>query len=234
MKKLFFVFAALTFLLVQCSKKTDSHLQVKPGNQTQQLEQNIPAGPDNQCNIDGDSKAALRAISFGAVPSSVFYNFTLATASNVSVFLRDCCIRDDVVEVYVDGCLVATVDSRPGEFGTHAGETHVVTLPAGDHTIEYRNTVSLPGGSGWYVEETFSAASTLMIDGCDTGVPNLDVTCGNSFSDLINTCAVGAVNHGGFVSCVAHMTNMWKKAGLITGAQKDAIMECAAESNIPE
>jgi hypothetical protein len=147
------------------------------------------------------------------------------------IYAQDCCIQDDVVELYVDGCLVATIDSR-GSL-TPYSETHTVTLAAGDHEIEYRNTISSISVSGWNVSETFEDATNLIIDGCDTGVPNLDGTCGNSFSELIAACAANASNHGAFVSCVAHLTNTWKKAGLITGAQKDAIMECAAESDLP-
>ena len=35
------------------------------------------------------------------------------------------------------------------------------------------------------VEETFSAASTIVIDGCNTGVVNLDLTCGNSMQEAL-------------------------------------------------
>ena len=52
-------------------------------------------------------------------------------------------------------------------------------------------------------------------------------------SDLIGDCAAKAKNHGQFVSCVSDLTNAWKTAGLITGAQKGAIMSCAGSSNIP-
>lgn len=76
-------------------------------------------------------------------------------------------------------------------------------------------------------------AATVMIDGCDSGVPNVLITCGSTMSDLIADCAAAAGNHGDFVSCVAHITNEWKSAGIITGAQKGAIQECAGESNIP-
>lgn len=228
-----FCFITISIVLVNCAKEPGvppSQELTKEKNEltTPNVGENF--SPDNQCS---NENLALRNISFGSVPSTVTHNFTLATASNVAIFARDCCIRDDVVEIWVDGCLVATVDSRPGEFGTHPGETHTVTLPAGNHTINYVNTVSLPGGSGWAVSETESAASTIVIDGCNTGVPNYDVTCGNSMSELIMACAAGAANHGAFVSCVAHLTNAWKKAGLITGAQKDAIMDCAGSSNLP-
>jgi hypothetical protein len=74
---------------------------------------------------------------------------------------------------------------------------------------------------------------TVVIDGCDSGVPNTLLTTGCTISDEIAKCAAGAGNHGGFVSCVSHFTNSLKKAGIITGAQKGAIQSCAAGAAIP-
>ncbi len=56
---------------------------------------------------------------------------------------------------------------------------------------------------------------------------------GCTMADLIAECAEGAANHGDFVSCVAHLTNEWKRAGLITPQEKGAIQSCAAQSTIP-
>jgi hypothetical protein len=44
---------------------------------------------------------------------------------------------------------------------------------------------------------------------------------------------VGASNHGGFVSCVAHLTNDLKKSGVITNQQKGDIQSCAGGARIP-
>lgn len=71
---------------------------------------------------------------------------------------------------------------------------------------------------------------TVVIDGCDSGVPNTFFTNGCTISDLINHCAADARNHGGFVSCVAHLGNDLKSAGIITGNQKGAIQSCAAHA----
>jgi hypothetical protein len=76
-------------------------------------------------------------------------------------------------------------------------------------------------------------APTVVIDGCDSGVPNFLLTTGCTVSDEIAKCAAGARNHGGFVSCVSHFTNALKKAGIITGAQKGAIQSCAGQADIP-
>lgn len=242
------VLFALSLVLVNCDKEQKDTQALPPVsvakikakgvklNPSPQAEIKSNPGPDAQCKVENlSSIAALtepRYIEFGAtVPSSVLYNFSLATASDLEIFLKDCCIRDDVVEVYVDGCLVYTVDSRGGASGTHEGESFTITLPAGDHEIEYRNTVSNIGNSGWYVSETELPASTVKIGDCNTGVPNLDATCGNSFAKLIADAKGGARNHGAFVSKVAHLTGSWVASGLITDAQKDAIMSCVGSSN---
>jgi hypothetical protein len=74
---------------------------------------------------------------------------------------------------------------------------------------------------------------TVVVDGCESGVPNTFFTNGCTISDLISHCAAGARNHGGFVSCVAHLGNDLKSAGIITGSQKGAIQSCAAHARIP-
>ncbi|HEX6903475.1 MAG TPA: PA domain-containing protein [Thermoanaerobaculia bacterium] len=78
-----------------------------------------------------------------------------------------------------------------------------------------------------------SQSPTVVIDGCDSGVANTVFANGCRISDQINDCLVGASNHGGFVSCVAHLTNDLKKAGVISGSQKGAIQSCAGQSSLP-
>jgi hypothetical protein len=73
----------------------------------------------------------------------------------------------------------------------------------------------------------------VIIGECDSGVTNTLFATGCTISDLIAACAEGASNHGQFVSCVADLTNDLKKAGTITGRQKDAIESCAAKAHIP-
>lgn len=78
---------------------------------------------------------------------------------------------------------------------------------------------------------------TVIINGCDTGVPNTFFSSGPnagcSISDLIRRCAANAKNHGDFVSCVAHLTNILKKDDVISGGQKGDIMRCAAGASLP-
>ncbi|MEW6571557.1 MAG: hypothetical protein AB1390_10360 [Nitrospirota bacterium] len=75
--------------------------------------------------------------------------------------------------------------------------------------------------------------TTLVIADCETGVENVLFDDGCTMSDLIAQCADSAKNHGKFVKCVAHLTNQWKKAQLISGKEKGAIQSCAARSDIP-
>lgn len=77
------------------------------------------------------------------------------------------------------------------------------------------------------------ASATVVIGGCNSGVPNSQVSGGCKISDLIEGCADGAHSHGQFVSCVALTTNSLKKSGTITNAQKGAIQSCAAGAAIP-
>jgi hypothetical protein len=75
---------------------------------------------------------------------------------------------------------------------------------------------------------------TIFIDGCDTGVGNVmpgDEGC--TMADEIAACAADASSHGAFVSCVAHLTNAWKRDRLITGRERGRIQRCAALANKP-
>ncbi len=75
--------------------------------------------------------------------------------------------------------------------------------------------------------------ATIIINGCDSGVENQIFADGCSMSNIIKQCAMGAINHGEFVSCVSHLTNNWKKEGMISGREKGAIVSCAAQSSFP-
>jgi hypothetical protein len=125
----------------------------------------------------------------------------------------------------------------------NADLTHSVTSPE-DLTLALMRDV------GWFPDADLDGIAdevdcspnsdrrpTVIIDGCDTGVPNTFFSSGPNagctISDLIRRCAADAGNHGGFVSCVSHLTNELKNDGLITGSQKGAIMSCAANASLP-
>lgn len=81
---------------------------------------------------------------------------------------------------------------------------------------------------------TLSAnTTTIVLDCCDSGVDNYVFDDGDTMMGLIMECAEDAENHGEFVNCVSHLTNEWKKEGLITGYEKELIMSCVGEANIP-
>jgi hypothetical protein len=87
--------------------------------------------------------------------------------------------------------------------------------------------------TAYQLEDIGWTLAPVVIDGCDSGVPNLVLPGGGTILTLIEQCAAGAGNHGQFVSCVSHATNTLKKAGLISGSQKGAIQSCAAQADIP-
>jgi hypothetical protein len=66
---------------------------------------------------------------------------------------------------------------------------------------------------------------TVTIGGCNSNSPNVVFPSGLTLMDRIN--AIVATNHGDFVSQVSAITNEAKALGLISGAQKGAIMGCA-------
>ena len=115
----------------------------------------VPAIAAEEDTDIGPSAADGTYITFGAtLPSSVFVGYTATTNVDLTLGLQDCCIRDDVVEVYINGCYVFTVDSRNGGSGSHPWQYKTFSLRKGPYTIELRNTISGVGPSGWYYSLT--------------------------------------------------------------------------------
>jgi hypothetical protein len=75
--------------------------------------------------------------------------------------------------------------------------------------------------------------TTVVLAECDSGVPNTLFPTGCTLSDLIGQCAAKAQNHGKFVSCVTKLTTNLKRSKAITGKQKGAIQNCAAQADLP-
>lgn len=71
---------------------------------------------------------------------------------------------------------------------------------------------------------------TVVIGACDTGVPDLIFPDGTTLSERVANAAVGARNHGQFVSRIAQLKNGLRKQGLLTPAEAEAIQKCAARS----
>ena len=116
------------------------------------------------------------------------------------------------------------------------------------HSVKPPQDMTLPEmrDVGWFLDADLDGVSdtvdqclgsnlspTVVIDGCNSGVPNTFFFSGCTITDLVMNCAPGARNHGAFVSCVAQVTNNLKNSGIITGAQKGAIQSCAAKADIP-
>lgn len=104
-------------------------------------------------------------------------------------------------------------------------------LPTRDMTLNLMRDV------GWFLDGDQDGVPdiTVVIDGCDSGVANLQVIPGVTLADEVNRCVAAAVfgNHGQFVSCVSQLTNELKSAGILSGAQKGRIVDCAAGAAIP-
>jgi hypothetical protein len=112
------------------------------------------------------------------------------------------------------------------------------TIPFDYHAGSITEGVLNPLTSNASVSQQFAAVRILgetnvLIDGCDSGVPNVEVPGGLTISDLVADCAEAATNHGKFISCVGQVANDLRKNGIITGQQKNALHACAVQADIP-
>jgi hypothetical protein len=74
---------------------------------------------------------------------------------------------------------------------------------------------------------------TVRVGGCDSGAPNVMGPDGCTFSDAIARAAAGAAHHGEMVRSVTHLMDAARRAGHLTGAQKGAVVSCAAGADGP-
>jgi hypothetical protein len=125
------------------------------------------------------------------------------------------------------------------EFNLSADLTHNIKAPD-DLTLELLRDV------GWFpdadlegiaddvdCDPTSDLSATVVIGGIDTSVPNTLFNTGCTISDLISQIASSSVNHGEFVSGVAHLTNELAMHGEITPSQKGTIQSAAARADVP-
>lgn len=133
---------------------------------------------------------------------------------------------------YVDNLEAVTGLTFTFNSTTFGTGLHTVQVIVEDPTPKVRNDPGnvLRDNRTWIVTVKLQ---TVVIDGCNTGVGNRVLDDGSTISDRIAECGAGAHNHGEFVSCVAHLTNDLKHAGIITDREKGAIQSCAAKADIP-
>ena len=121
--------------------------------------------------------------------------------------------------------------------------THNLTAPE-DLTLELMRDI------GWFpdadvdgeadstdCEQHSDLKPTVVVDGCDSGVPNTMFTAapnrGCTLADRIAHIGATSKKHIDFVKGVDALLSQLKKSGVITGPQKDAISNCVKSANIP-
>jgi predicted extracellular nuclease len=107
--------------------------------------------------------------------------------------------------------------------------------PASDHDGVVLFVMSDHDGDGYADDDddcpTGDTSPTVVLDGCDSGAPNIAFPGGCTLADQIAALHASAKNHGQFVSSVANLLNSLVSSGQLTGAQKGAIQSCAAQWN---
>jgi hypothetical protein len=117
----------------------------------------------------------------------------------------------------------------------NADLTHEL-IPPNDMTLPLMRDI------GWYPDADLDGVTdvtdaclgsdlqaTVVIDACDSRVPNTFFTDGCTIADLVARCGVAATNHGDYVSCAAQTTQILFGQGLLKPGQQGAIRSCAAK-----
>ena len=76
--------------------------------------------------------------------------------------------------------------------GSPTGDLFTIDPVTGDKTFLFKTGIRIAGLTGL----SATVVATVVIDGCDSGVPNTVLPSGSTISDLIVACAEGASNHG--------------------------------------
>jgi phospholipase/lecithinase/hemolysin len=129
----------------------------------------------------------------------------------------------------------AAIVGNPEKYGLSNVTDQLMLTPGADPDKYFFWDGAHPTTAGHAIIADFlyeSVAPTVIIDGGDSGVPNLLLDTGSTISDLIALAAIEAKNHGQFVSSVAAITNALVDSGVIFGSQKEAIQSCAAQAKV--
>jgi Zn-dependent metalloprotease len=110
------------------------------------------------------------------------------------------------------------------------------------HSVQLRWDFGTDGCTGalygWFVDDVRLynrdlSTGSIVIAGCNTGVPNTGTPTGCTIAESLAECAENATTHDQYTNCVAGVTTDARNAGLITNNQKAAIQQCAATAPIP-
>jgi hypothetical protein len=190
----------------------------------------------------------LYTTSIGNYALGDYYSFSGNAGDPVSIYVARVCEGDmdpiaevwfgtisDSDEIWSLEIISGSDDAIYGPCGGCFADPYMAfNLPyTGTYTLVVWDFFSCGSPHVYEVITTGVGCDLITIDGCDTGVANTTFDDGSTMEELILACAVGARNHGAFVSCAAQLTGSWVSAGLITEVQKDAIMDCAGSANLP-
>ena len=132
--------------------------------------------------------------------------------------------------------LFSDIIGNPSHYGFANVTDQLINAPGADPNSYFFFDVVHPTTAGHAVIANAlyqSAAPTVIIGGCNSGVPNELFSTGRTISDMIIQAGYEAKNHGQFVSAVASITNELVKSGVISGKQKGAIQSCGAGAKTP-
>jgi hypothetical protein len=156
---------------------------------------------------------------------------------NVSVNDRYSYVEEGVAQV-LDHSLTSSALNpyvRGTAFGHANADAPITANAPSDHDGVVVFVMTDHDGDGYADDHdncpTGDARPTVILNGCDSGVPNAISAGGCSLTDQLNTLHATAKNHGQFVSAVSKLLNDLMKSGAITGAQKGAIESCAGQWN---
>ena len=236
MKALLSILVVGGLLLASCDKALQ---EVKTNTKASSLGESNTTIGGQRFHIDNFVEFCLsNCDELGIDTLSVFSEeITLTEPSDVLLTLEDCCVACDLYEIYVNGCLVGTVDTRGEEAPQQPDIVYEfpVTLPAGDHIVSYKLAETFCEGAAAFVETIIVGPTTTELTthfgACSAGIPDYTVCSGGvamTMTEVIEQCALNGSNHGAIVSCVAAACNEWKSLGIIDGNDEGQIMACAA------
>lgn len=129
--------------------------------------------------------------------------------------------------------VLATTDVG-GIWGSSAN--NVFAVGAGGTILHYPSSVTDSDHDGIDDEVDQCVDSnletTIIIGGCNSGVPNELFPEGCTMSDQITQCTANLKTQGAFVKCVYSLATGWKKSGYISGKEKNMIVSCAARAGV--